>query len=136
MPEFHNIQTNTVHANRVGYPLRPELIESLLYILRATNNDQKYYEMAVDYLESIERISRLKCGFATVKDVRDHSLDDRMESFFLAETLKYLYLIFDTNSFLHSDIATNSFKLLKNKHGIYFSFYFLVLIYDLEDMNF
>ena len=38
-----------------------------MYVLRATN-DKKYYEMAVDYLESIERISRIKCGFATVND--------------------------------------------------------------------
>jgi hypothetical protein len=44
---------------------RPELIESLMYVLRATN-DKKFYEMAVDYLESIERISKIKCGFATV----------------------------------------------------------------------
>lgn len=36
-----------------------------------------------------------------VKDVRDHQLDNRMESFFLAETIKYLYLLFDPNHFLH-----------------------------------
>ena len=36
-----------------------------MYVLRATN-DAKYFEMAVDYLESIERISKIKCGFATV----------------------------------------------------------------------
>ena len=31
-----------------------------------------------------------------------HELDDRMESFFLAETTKYLYLLFDENNFIHS----------------------------------
>lgn len=36
-----------------------------------------------------------------VKDVRDHQLDNRMESFFLAETIKYLYLLFDPAHFLH-----------------------------------
>jgi hypothetical protein len=36
-----------------------------MYVLRATN-DRKFYEMAVDYLEAIERISKIKCGFATV----------------------------------------------------------------------
>lgn len=36
-----------------------------------------------------------------VKDLRDHQLDNRMESFFLAETIKYLYLLFDPNHFLH-----------------------------------
>ena len=40
--------------------------------------------------------ARTECGYATVKDVRDHTLEDRMESFFLAETTKYVrtsYLI-------------------------------------------
>ena len=40
-----------------------------MYVLRATN-DAKFFEMAVDYLESIERISKIKCGFATVKLVQ------------------------------------------------------------------
>lgn len=117
LPEFFNLQSNDVQANREGYPLRPELIESLMYVLRATGYDKQYLEMAVDYLEAIDRISRLDCGFATVKDVRDHRLDDRMESFFLAETLKYLYLIFDSDNFLHNDLNSNSFKLIRNKRG-------------------
>ena len=32
--------------------------------------------------------------------MRDHKLDNRMESFFLAETIKYLYLLFDPSNFL------------------------------------
>jgi hypothetical protein len=90
-----------------------------MYILRATKNDKQYIEMAIDYLEAIEKISKLDCGFATVKDVKDHRLDNRMESFFLAETLKYLYLIFDTKNFLHNDLSqsSNSFKLIKNQKG-------------------
>lgn len=36
-----------------------------------------------------------------IKDLRDHQLDNRMESFFLAETIKYLYLLFDPTHFLH-----------------------------------
>lgn len=37
-----------------------------------------------------------------VKDVRDHRIENRMESFFLAETAKYLYLLFDPDNFLHN----------------------------------
>ncbi|VDL71177.1 unnamed protein product [Nippostrongylus brasiliensis] len=37
---------------------------------------------------------QVKCGFATVHNVNDGSLEDRMESFFLAETMKYLYLVY------------------------------------------
>ena len=40
-----------------------------------------------------------------VKDVKTHKLDNRMESFFLAETLKYLYLLFDPDNFIHKDGA-------------------------------
>ena len=117
LPEFYNIQTNNIHANRESYPLRPELIESLMYLLRATDNDEAFYEMAVDYLEAIEHVSKLDCGFATVKNVKDHRLENRMESFFLAETLKYLYLIFDEENFLHSDLSKNSAKIILNKNG-------------------
>ena len=38
-----------------------------------------------------------------VKDVRTHKLDNRMESFFLAETTKYLYLLFAPDNFIHND---------------------------------
>ena len=33
------------------------------------------------------------CGYATVHNVLDMSLEDRMESFFLSETCKYLFLV-------------------------------------------
>ena len=38
--------------------------------------------------------------------MRDHKLDNRMESFFLAETIKYLYLLFDPENFLHNNGST------------------------------
>lgn len=34
--------------------------------------------------------------------MRNHRKEDRMESFFLAETTKYLYLLFDTDNFIHN----------------------------------
>lgn len=37
------------------------------------------------------------------KDVVDKSLEDRMESFFLSETIKYLYLTFDTENYLNKN---------------------------------
>lgn len=46
--------------------------------------------------------------------MRDHKLENRMESFFIAETLKYLYLIFDEDNFLHKD--TNP-KIIRNSKG-------------------
>ena len=61
-------------------------------------------------LNSIEYGAKTKCGYATVKDVRDHTLEDRMESFFLAETTKYLYLLFDVdNDIIHKPKGNYSY---------------------------
>ena len=44
----------------------------------------------------------MKFGFLSqIKNVRTHEKEDRMESFFLAETAKYLYLLFDEHNFIH-----------------------------------
>nr|CAB3240843.1 ER degradation-enhancing alpha-mannosidase-like protein 2 [Phallusia mammillata] len=93
-PEFFSIPHNAPIQKREGYPLRPELIESTLYMYRATK-DPALLEFGEALLYSINATARTECGFATVKDVRDHTLDNRMESFFLAETIKYIYLLFD-----------------------------------------
>lgn len=100
-PEFYNVAQGGVAAQREGFPLRPELIESIMYLYRATG-DSWLLEAGLDILRSIQHSTRTPCGYATVKNVRDHSLADRMESFFLAETTKYLYLLFDPNNFLHN----------------------------------
>jgi mannosyl-oligosaccharide alpha-1,2-mannosidase len=53
----------------------------------------------------IERFCRLKYGYGALPDVRNPSRvpDDRMESFFLAETLKYLFLLQDPDSEINLD---------------------------------
>ena len=65
LPEFYNVQNGNVHSNRETYPLRPEFIESIMYFYRATG-DEKILSMAFEFLESIEIVTRLDCGFATV----------------------------------------------------------------------
>uniref|UniRef100_A0A3Q2EGY4 alpha-1,2-Mannosidase n=1 Tax=Cyprinodon variegatus TaxID=28743 RepID=A0A3Q2EGY4_CYPVA len=100
LPEFYSITQGYTVDKREGYPLRPELIESAMYLFRATG-DHTYLQFGLDALESIEQIAKTPCGYASVKDLRDHQLDNRMESFFLAETIKYLYLLFDPTHFLH-----------------------------------
>uniref|UniRef100_A0A669B2N8 alpha-1,2-Mannosidase n=1 Tax=Oreochromis niloticus TaxID=8128 RepID=A0A669B2N8_ORENI len=100
LPEFYSIPQGYTVDKREGYPLRPELIESAMYLFRATG-DHTYLQLGLDALESIEKIAKTPCGYASVKDLRDHQLDNRMESFFLAETIKYLYLLFDPAHFLH-----------------------------------
>ncbi|XP_049281577.1 ER degradation-enhancing alpha-mannosidase-like protein 2 [Anopheles funestus] len=102
LPEFYNIPTGEAGANRENYPLRPELIESVMYLYRATG-DPFLLEVGENILESIEYSAKTACGYATIRNVLTHQQEDRMESFFLAETTKYLYLLFDPNNVLHND---------------------------------
>ena len=55
----------------------------------------EYIEFARDFLFALEDCCRVSCGYASLADVNTRRLDDRMDSYFLAETLKYLYLLFN-----------------------------------------
>ncbi|CAB0044322.1 unnamed protein product [Trichogramma brassicae] len=101
-PEFYNIPQGEAGTNREGYPLRPELIESVMYLYRATG-DPFLIQVGIDVLRSLQHSAKTTCGYATINDVRDHRKADRMESFFLAETTKYLYLLFDPDNFIHNN---------------------------------
>jgi mannosyl-oligosaccharide alpha-1,2-mannosidase len=83
--------------------LRPELLESLFYSWRYTK-DPKYRDRAWEIFEAFNKYSRTSSGFSSYLDVQSkkskHQHANRMESFFLAETLKYLYLIFSEDSVL------------------------------------
>lgn len=58
--------------------------------------DKSLQDAAWRMFQNIDRLTRTKYGHSTVRDVRDadSGVTDKMESFWLAETLKYLYLIF------------------------------------------
>ena len=76
--------------------LRPETVESLLIMWRLTG-DAIYREWGWQIFEAIETHAKVATGgFASVKDVTAKQLtrNGHMESFFTAETLKYLYLLF------------------------------------------
>lgn len=79
-------------------PLRPELAESTLALYRATGK-QRYLHAGADMLNALQTRNRVACGFASVGDVSTGALDDRMDSYFIAETLKYLFLLFDRSEF-------------------------------------
>lgn len=99
-PEFYQLVHNKLFPKREGYPLRPELIESAVYLYQATK-DPFFLEIGREIIDAIEKIAWTPCGYATIKNVETHELDDRMESFFLAETTKYLFLLFDEDNFIH-----------------------------------
>ncbi|WIA40463.1 hypothetical protein OEZ86_013819 [Tetradesmus obliquus] len=79
--------------------LRPEAIETLFYLWRATG-DQIYREWGWNMFRAFERYCRVESGgYATVADVNlvPPKLAPKMESFWLAETLKYFYLLFEND---------------------------------------
>ena len=50
--------------------------------------------MAATFLSSLVRYCKSESGYAALRSVETREKADRMESFFLAETLKYLYLLY------------------------------------------
>ncbi|OAD65804.1 glycoside hydrolase family 47 protein [Phycomyces blakesleeanus NRRL 1555(-)] len=92
LPERFDYYQKTVDI--AFYPLRPEFVESTYHLYRATR-DPFYLQVGEMIIEDLNNRTRLACGFANIGDVRTGRLEDRMESFVLSETLKYLYLLFD-----------------------------------------
>jgi glycosyl hydrolase family 47 len=91
--EPEEIDYSTMKIVSEGYALRPEVIESAYYLYRFTN-DSRYLEMGRTFFESIEKYCRTDVAYAALSNVTMKTKSDEMESFFLAETLKYLYLLF------------------------------------------
>jgi ER degradation enhancer, mannosidase alpha-like 2 len=75
------------------YFLNPEIMESAYYLYRKTN-DPRYLEMGKVFFDNLRKYCRVDGGYAELKSVITKEKSDRMESYFLAETLKYLYLLF------------------------------------------
>lgn len=83
--------------------LRPEFAESTYYLYKATG-DPYYLRVGQSIVEKLNAYARVPCGFAAVQDVRTGTHEDRMDSFFLAEMFKYLYLLFSEKSQLPIDV--------------------------------
>jgi mannosidase alpha-like ER degradation enhancer 2 len=83
----------TMKVVEPGYQLRPEIIESAYYLFYYTK-DPRYLEMGRVFLDSLVANCRTDAGYTTLKSVITKEKGDLMPSFFLAETLKYLYLLF------------------------------------------
>ncbi|EEB94866.1 hypothetical protein MPER_06255 [Moniliophthora perniciosa FA553] len=75
------------------------------YILWRSTGDEKWRERGWAIFESIERHTKTEHGYATIEEVDSDApfLKDQMPSFFLAETLKYLYLLFTDDEIMPLD---------------------------------
>ncbi len=87
------------------YLLRPEVVESIFILWRITK-DPKYRRWGYEIALNIEKHCKIPSGgYAGLADVKNPgtAFNDRQESFFLAETLKYLFLLFGPDEILPLD---------------------------------
>tara|TARA_B110001452_G_scaffold267543_1_gene277955 strand:+ start:2116 stop:3723 length:1608 start_codon:yes stop_codon:yes gene_type:complete len=87
------------------YLLRPEVVESIFYAWRQTH-DQKWREYARKIWRALHKNCEVETGgFTDVKYVTRSTPEkmDKQESWFLAETLKYLWLTFQSDDVLPLD---------------------------------
>jgi len=102
LPEEYDYARRRLVATRTGlrYPLRPELIEATYFMHRATQDDSWLWA-ASRVFEALEEVAEgARCGAASFANAATHALEDEMPSFYLAETVKYLYLLFDDDNFI------------------------------------
>ncbi|XP_043469898.1 mannosyl-oligosaccharide 1,2-alpha-mannosidase IA isoform X1 [Leptopilina heterotoma] len=104
---FHFIEGNEARSLKSGekyYILRPETFESYFIMWRLTK-DQKYREWGWEAVQALEKHCRVPGGFTGLHNVYsvDSQKDDVQQSYFFAETLKYLYLLFSDDSLISLD---------------------------------
>jgi len=128
LPERFDFLGWKLYATGATHPLRPELHESTYFLhaamkdLAATRPEISSNETvsssgwlwSADFsLHAIEQLTKTECGYGVFRTVNSQEmvdavhdtgdLDDEMPSFFLSETLKYLFLSFDSSNVLLSD---------------------------------
>jgi len=85
-PELLDYKTMKVVVG--SYHLRPEFVESAYY-----TGDEKYQRMGTTFFNSLVERCKTEAGFAALADVRSGVKTDAMECYFLAEAIKYFYLL-------------------------------------------
>uniref|UniRef100_A0A8C6VST0 alpha-1,2-Mannosidase n=1 Tax=Naja naja TaxID=35670 RepID=A0A8C6VST0_NAJNA len=95
------VEAIATRQNEKYYILRPEVIETYMYMWRFTH-DPKYRQWGWEAVEALEKYCRVDGGYSGLRDVYSSrkSHDDVQQSFFLSETLKYLYLLFSEDDIL------------------------------------
>ncbi len=90
-------ERNGFYILDAAYQLRPEVIEAYYYAYRATR-DEKYRDWAWEAFLAIQGAARRGVAYSSIDNVdelRGGASYDMMESFWFAEVLKYLFLLFE-----------------------------------------
>ncbi|CAO2650418.1 Nn.00g017100.m01.CDS01 [Neocucurbitaria sp. VM-36] len=105
-----NLPKGFTTAKDPRYILRPEAIESIFILWRITG-DAVWRETAWEMFQAVANATDTRYANAAIKDVNvvGSQQEDYMESFWLAETLKYFYLCFaDTELISLDDFVLNT----------------------------
>jgi len=101
--------------------MRPEAVETWFILWRLTKK-QQYRDWGWQAFEAINKYAKVESGYTGILDVEvsPPQLDDVQQSYFLAETLKYLFLLFCPDDVLPLDkfiFNTEAHPLLVLKQG-------------------
>jgi mannosyl-oligosaccharide alpha-1,2-mannosidase len=102
------------HAREPRYMLRPEAAESLFVLWRITGKAE-FREAAWRMFQAVVGATETELAFSAIEDVTvagETRKTDAMQSFWLAETLKYFYLIFSAPG----DISLDEWVLNTEAH--------------------
>jgi hypothetical protein len=96
------IDYQSMKATAFTYHLRPEIVESTYYLHHYTG-DPEYRQMGEAIFNDFVKHCRVESGYAALQNVITKEKRDEMESFALAETFKYFYLLFTPANALEFD---------------------------------
>jgi len=91
--EPETLDYKTMRVIAPAYHLRPEIVESTYYLYHFTD-DPQYRQMGEKLFNDFVKYCRTHAGYVALADVVTKQKRDEMESFALAETFKYFYLLF------------------------------------------
>jgi mannosidase alpha-like ER degradation enhancer 2 len=100
--EPETLDYTTMHVVAGSYHLRPEIIESTYYLYHYTG-DSQYRKIGEKIFDDFVKYCRTDAGYTALADVISKEKRDEMESFVLAETFKYFYLLFAVPETLEFD---------------------------------
>jgi len=100
-PESSDFSGGSFRVRDADNKQRPEAVESFFYMWRLTK-DPKWREYGWKVFQAFENHTKVDSGYCGVANVNQIPTNkkDKMESFWLAETLKYLYLLFAEDELL------------------------------------
>ncbi len=98
-PDAFFVRKKGVVVQDYKFDLRPETVESIFYMYKLTR-DTKYLAWARNIFDSLQKHCKSKYGYSGLRDVRNSHQTGQQPSFWMAEVLKYLYLLFTDSAIL------------------------------------